>query len=172
MIELLGKRKKVPVINIVRKREQAELLKSQGSKHVLVSSDPQFIEQLGAMAADLKATILFDSVCGPQFSELISALPYGSKIVVYGNLSGDDHPVFDPRVILGKKLIIEGFYLANQTRENGIIRNVLNILKVSRLMQNGLSIKINKTFPLSEGQLAIDTYLADMSAGKVLFIPK
>ncbi len=170
MIEMLGVRKHIPVVNIVRQQEQADSLKRQGSKHVLVSSDPQFTEQLGALSADLKATVLFDSVCGPQFSSLISALPYGSKVIVYGNLSGDEHPEFDPRVLLGKNLIIEGFYLANQAKKNGMIRNIMNLRKVSQLMQTGLTIKIHKTFPLSEGQLAVDTYLANMSAGKVLLV--
>jgi NADPH:quinone reductase len=171
MIELLGVRKGIPVLNIVRKQEQAEALKMLGSKHVLVSSDPLFREQFEALSADLKATILFDSVCGPQFSDLISALPYGSKVVVYGNLSGEDYPVFDPRVLLGKNLKIEGFFLANQAKENGIISNILNLRKVSKLMQTGMTIKINRTFPLSEGQLAVDTYLENMSAGKVLLVP-
>jgi NADPH:quinone reductase len=171
MVELLGVRKGIPVINIVRKQEQAESLKRQGSKHVLVSSDPPFTEQLGSLASDLKATILFDSVCGPQFSDLISAMPYGSKVIVYGNLSGDEHPVFDPRVLLGKNLIIKGFYLSNQAKENGIISNIMNLRKVSRLMETALTIKIHKTFTLSEGQEAVDTYLANMSAGKVLLIP-
>jgi NADPH:quinone reductase-like Zn-dependent oxidoreductase len=168
---LIGGRKRIPVINIVRKPEQAEELKKLGSKHILISTDPQFSEQLANMSAELKATILFDSVCGRQFGDLISELPYGSKVVVYGNLSGDEHPSFDPRVLLGKNITIEGFYLANQAKENGMIRNVMNLRKVSRLMQTGLTIKIRKTFPLSEGQLAIDTYLGNMSAGKVLLIP-
>jgi len=171
MIELLGFRKRIPVINIVRRKEQAESLKSLGSKHVLVSSEPLFAEQLRSLAEELEATILFDSVCGSQFSDLIEVLPYGSKVIVYGNLSGEEMPVFNPRVLLSKNLSITGFYLANQAKENGIIRNIINIRKVSLLMQTGLKIKINKTFPLSEGQLAVDTYLENMSAGKVLLLP-
>jgi NADPH2:quinone reductase len=171
MVELIGGRKRIPVINIVRKPEQAEVLKRLGSRHILISTDPQFMEQLAKMSAELKATILFDSVCGAQFSDLISVLPHGSKVVVYGNLSGDEQPSFDPRVVLGKNISIEGFYLANQAKENGMIRNILNLRKVSRLMQTGLTIKVHKTFPLSEGQLAVDAYLGNMSAGKVLLIP-
>jgi NADPH:quinone reductase len=171
MVELLGDRKNIPVINIVRKQEQADTLTRLGSKHVLVSSNPQFYEQLTKLSEELKATILFDSVCGRQFSSLISVLPYGSRVIVYGNLSGDEHPEFDPRVILGKKITIEGFYLANRAKENGIIKNILNLRKVSKLMQTGLSVKIRERFPLSMGQKAVDAYLADMSAGKVLLMP-
>jgi len=171
MVELLGKRKNIPVINIVRKKEQADTLRSLGSRYILISSDPLFTKQLESLSAELKATILFDSVCGRQFSDLISVLPYGSKVVVYGNLSGEEHPVFDPRVLLGKNITIEGFYLANQAKENGMIRNIMNLRKVSKLMQTGMTIKINRTFPLSEGQQAVDTYLENMSAGKVLLVP-
>ena len=49
-------RKDIPLINIVRRAEQAELLSSLGAKHVLVSSETDFDAKLSVLAHKLKAT--------------------------------------------------------------------------------------------------------------------
>jgi NADPH:quinone reductase-like Zn-dependent oxidoreductase len=171
MIILLGKRNRLPVINIVRREEQAATLESLGARHVLVSSRPGFIEQLSALSHELNATLLFDSVCGKGFGALLGALPYGSRAVVYGNLSGEEFPEFDPKNILANNLTITGFYLANQARGNGLIKNILNLRKVGSLMRSGMTTVIHRNFPLEKAQEALDTYLANMSAGKVILKP-
>jgi NADPH:quinone reductase-like Zn-dependent oxidoreductase len=171
MVELLGEKYHVPVINLVRDQKQAVLLKNLGSRHVLYTSDPMFSEQLGSLSSELKATILFDSVCGKQLGDIISVLPYGSSVVIYGNLSGEEQPTFNPRNLLTNNITISGFYLGNQTKENGLVKNILNIRKVSQLMQTGMQIKIRNRYPLASAQEAVDTYLGNMSEGKVLLIP-
>jgi NADPH:quinone reductase len=46
MILRLGKRYQIPIIHIVRRQEQVDLLRQRGAEYVLNSSDPQFVEQL------------------------------------------------------------------------------------------------------------------------------
>ena len=75
MVVLLGKKQKIPVINIVRNQKQLESLRQAGSKYVLNSSDPSFIKDLGAIAHDLSATLLFDPVCSRQLEEMCDILP-------------------------------------------------------------------------------------------------
>ena len=171
MVELLGKKKKIPVINIVRNRSQAEMLRQSGSQYVLDSSDPSFINELGTAARDLGATLLFDSVCSRQLEDMVDAMPYGSTIVIYGNLTLEEQIMFNPRTIISNNIKIAGFYLGNQTKENGLFRNMMNLRQVSALMSNDLEINIQGRFPLSDIQKAVDTYLGNMSAGKVLLIP-
>jgi hypothetical protein len=48
---------------------------------------------------------------------------------------------------------------------------MMNLRKVGSLMSSDLTIKIQGRFPLTRAQDAIDTYLSNMSDGKVLFIP-
>lgn len=170
MVIHLGERNRLPVINIVRREEQANSLEKLGARHVLVSSRPGFIEQLSALAHELDATLLFDSVCGKGFGGLLGALPFGSKAVVYGNLSGEEFPEFDPKTILSNNLTVTGFYLANQAKENGLIKNILNLRKVGPLMKSGMTVTVSKKFPLDRAQEAVDTYLGNMSAGKVLLV--
>jgi len=171
MVELLGKKERIPVINIVRSQKLADILKNVGSRYVLNSSEPLFTEKLRTLSHGLKATILFDSVCGRQLADIIAVLPYGSNVVIYGNLSGEEETAVNPRVLLTNNITITGFFLGNQAKENGMVKNILNIRKVSHLMQTGMQIRIRSRFPLTKAQEAVDSYLANMSAGKVLLVP-
>ena len=54
----------VPLVNIVRRPEQQELLRSLGATHVCDSSSPAFIEDLTAALVDTGATIAFDAIGG------------------------------------------------------------------------------------------------------------
>jgi NADPH:quinone reductase-like Zn-dependent oxidoreductase len=170
MIELLGKKHLIPVINIVRHQSQVEMLRQKGSLYVLNSSEPSFIQDLGILAHDLKATLLLDSVCSRQLEQMCDALPYGSTIIIYGNLSGEEQVLFNPRTLIAKNINIAGFYLGNRARENGLFRNMLNLRKVGALMSNDLKIKIQERFQLSRVQDAVETCLGNMSAGKVLLV--
>jgi NADPH:quinone reductase len=171
MIELLGVKHRIPVINTVRSRKQFEKLKALGSQYVLDNSDPGFIEKLGVLSHELKATVLFDSVCSRQLGKMIEVLPHGSSVIIYGNLSGEIEIMINPRSLIDTEIKISGFYLANQLKENGMFRNLLNLIKVGRLMSTDLKINIRERYPLTRAQEALESYLGDMSAGKVLLIP-
>lgn len=171
MIELLGNGNGIPVINIVRNQKQVEMLKEQGSLYILDSSQPSFIDNLIILSGELKATILFDSVCNRQLQEMIDALPHDSSVVIYGNLSGEEEIMINPRTLIDKNIVVSGFFLGNHARKNGLFKNMMNLRKVSQMMSSDLQIKIRGKYPLENAQDAINEYLADMSAGKILLIP-
>jgi NADPH:quinone reductase len=170
MVELLGKKHRIPVINIVRKQSQADLLNSTGSKYVLDSSDPGFFENLRELSLKLNATILFDSVCDNHLGNIIEQLPFGSSVVIYGNLSLAQEIKINPRSLIDSNINISGFYLGRRSIENGMFKNLLNLREVSRLMSSDMKIRIGSKFPMSRAQEAVDTYLVNMSAGKVLLV--
>jgi NADPH2:quinone reductase len=171
MIELLGEKRHVPVINIVRSQKQADILTGMGSRYVLNSSDSGFFDKLGALSHELKATVLFDSTCSFQIQKIIESLPYGSSVYIYGNLSGEEKIIVNPRSLIDSNITISGFFLGSRSKENGPVKNLLNLREVSRLMRTDLKIKIRGRFPLSKAQEALDVYLESMSEGKVLLIP-
>jgi NADPH:quinone reductase-like Zn-dependent oxidoreductase len=171
MVELLGKKHHLPVINIVRNQKQVELLKGEGSLYVLNSSEESFISDLGKLSEELKATVLFDSVCSRQLQKIIEVLPDSSSVIIYGNLSGEEQIMVNPRSLIGNNITISGFYLGERTKENSLFRNMLNLMEVSRLMSRDMKIKIQGRFPLIRAQEAVDTYLNNMTAGKVILVP-
>lgn len=170
MVELLGRKQNIPVINIVRNQKQAEMLKNSGSLSVLDSSALSFIDDLGRLSHELGATILFDSVCSRQLEKMIDVLPYGSSVIIYGNLTGEEHIMINPRCLIDNNIKISGFYLGNRAKENGLVKNMMNLREVNRLMSSDMKIKIGGRYPLERGQEAVEAYLSNMSAGKVLLV--
>ncbi|MBL4790095.1 MAG: zinc-binding dehydrogenase [Kordiimonadaceae bacterium] len=80
----------VPLVNIVRKAEQAEILKSIGAKHVCNSSDENFMADLIAAIDETGATLCFDAIGGGDLvSNVLTAMEMvGSKGVTGFNTYG------------------------------------------------------------------------------------
>lgn len=171
MVELLANKQDIPVINIVRSKKNADLLRSMGSEYVLDSSETTFITDLGSMAKKLGATLLFDSVLNDQLDNMIGALPKGSSVIIYGNLTQSGFININPRDFIDSDIKLTGFYLGTRTKKNGMIRNMLNLVRVGKLMSSDLKINIAGRYPLDRANDAVDTYINNMSAGKVLLIP-
>jgi NADPH:quinone reductase len=93
----------IPLVNIVRRDEQAKLLAAIGAEHVCNSSAPDFPEQLRSAVTATGATIAFDAIGGGAMpGVLLEAMedvaaakmgfysPYGSlalkSVFIYGHL--------------------------------------------------------------------------------------
>jgi NADPH2:quinone reductase len=92
----------VPLVNIVRKPEQEQILRGLGAKHVLNSSAPDFMDELVAALATTGATLAFDAIGGGRLaSQILTAMEraltqgdaynrYGSsthkQVYIYGSL--------------------------------------------------------------------------------------
>ena len=63
----------IPLVNIVRSKEQAELLRKIGAKHVVDSTSPNFIEELTDALIATGATIAFDAIGGGKLASQILA---------------------------------------------------------------------------------------------------
>jgi NADPH:quinone reductase-like Zn-dependent oxidoreductase len=171
MVELLSKKNRIPVIHIVRNLKQKTSLVNLGVKHVLNSSEKNFSKDLHALARTLNATLVLDAVGGKLTRHLMLAAPAGSSIVIYGNLSGEQ-PEIDHRSLVTENKKVSGFFLVNSLKESGPVAALRNIFQARELLRSELTIPVQGTFPLEEAQSALDSYLENMSAGKVLLIPK
>jgi NADPH:quinone reductase-like Zn-dependent oxidoreductase len=170
MIRILGRKYNIPVINVVRNELQVKNLIESGSEFVMNSSDSDFVDKLRLLSKELGATLALDPISGSYTQQLLEALPYGSTVVIYGNLSDTGEGTrLRPLLLENKKL--HGFYLGNWMKDNGMLRTILNINKVRHLLKNDFSITVQNRFPLDQTQLAINTYLGNMTAGKVLLVP-
>jgi NADPH:quinone reductase len=91
----------VPLVNIVRRHDQAELLRSLGAKHVCISSAESFMADLTEAIRATKATLAFDATGGGMLAgQILSSMEqaiapsnfsrYGStvhkQVYIYGSL--------------------------------------------------------------------------------------
>ena len=75
MLNRLCQSEGIPLVNIVRKPEQAQLLKSQGAQYVIDSSAEDFKAQLKAALAATDASLVFDAIGGGSLvSDILAAM--------------------------------------------------------------------------------------------------
>ncbi|HEY2980736.1 MAG TPA: alcohol dehydrogenase catalytic domain-containing protein, partial [Anaerolineales bacterium] len=110
MLLRLSLRRGVPLINVVRKPEQAEILSGLGATHVLVSREPDFQRKLRSLTHELSATLILDAVAGGFTQQLIDAAPQRSLILLYSMLSGQAARI-NPNSIWYDEIRVEGFHL-------------------------------------------------------------
>jgi hypothetical protein len=56
-------------------------------------------------------------------------------------------------------------------KDNGIIKTIRNLMRVRQLLKKDFKIKIQTSYPLDKAQQAVETYLNNMTGGKVLLVP-
>jgi NADPH:quinone reductase len=171
MILRLGQQQHFPTIHIVRRSEQVELLHTLGAEHVLNNRDPDFGDRLRALVLQLRATLILDPVGGEQTQQLLAAAPSGSTVVLYGSLSGSRMEVTSQVSRRGNTGVV-GFFLPNWIAQKNPLQILWDGWRVQRLAPKILQTTIQKRFPLTEVQQALELYQANPTAGKVLLLPK
>ena len=116
----------IGLVNVVRRAEQAQVLRDLGAVHVLDSSAPDFPDRLTEAVRETGATLAFDAIGGgPLAGEILTAMeraqpplttytPYGTtvhkQVYIYGSLD------FSPTVIdrkFGLTWGVGGYLLMN-----------------------------------------------------------
>lgn len=156
-------------VHIVRRDEQAELLRSMGATHVLNSETPDFDERLREVCHQLNATIAFEAVSGMLAARVLKAMPDGSRLILYGALS--ESPLMaDPRDLIFQRKRIEGFWLADWLGGRSAIGQLRLGKQIQRALGDLLHSEVAARYPLSEVHRALADYQASMTAGKRLIV--
>lgn len=170
MIVRLAARRNVPLVNIVRRREQVELLQKEGASHVLDSSESDFDEQLRELCKKLHVTIGFDAVAGTMTGQLLSAMSAGGRVFVYGALSLEGC-LIEPRSLIFERKSVEGFWLSDWLRGQGLLAKITTSRKVQRLLGGELKTEIRERLPLEKANEGLQHYLQQMTGGKIILVP-
>jgi NADPH:quinone reductase-like Zn-dependent oxidoreductase len=169
MVLRLGRQRGMPIIHVVRRPEQVELLQQRGAEYVLNSRAEGFVEELQRLAHQLKATLALDAVAGKQTAILLEALPFGSTVVVYAHLSGEAVTV-DSRALFYDDKRVEGFYLGNWMAGRGLLRALNDARRAQRLLGEELATHVQQRLPLTAAAEGVTRYVGNMTAGKILLV--
>jgi NADPH:quinone reductase-like Zn-dependent oxidoreductase len=172
MLLSVCQRKGIELICIVRRAEQAQELTQLGARHVLVSTDKDFVSRLRSVSLELNCRIAFDAVGGELTGQLISALPPKSEVLVYGGLALESiRGVTESDLIFsGKRL--SGFWLTSYLAAAGLRRAIKMRNTVRSLLKTDLKTTYRATYALKDVPLAISDYVNGMSSGKVAIAPQ
>ena len=161
----------IPLINIVRKSEHVELLKSHGANYICNSSDDNFKETLVEAIKATNATLAFDATGGGELSgRILSCMeialrasmkdfsPYGStqhkQVYVYGAL--DQSPINLPNNrSFGMYWGIGGWLLTPFLENAGIEKNIELRQRVSSEIKTTFASTYTKEISLVEA-LSLD----------------
>jgi NADPH:quinone reductase-like Zn-dependent oxidoreductase len=169
MVLRLGKKHNIPIIHVVRRQTQVDSVRKLGGEYILNSSDPDFVDQLRTLAHKLQATLLLDAISGSMTQQLADAAPVGSTILLYSRLS-DEECRIDARTALVKDLHFDGWFLPNWLGKKNLIRILQLSQQAQSLVATELRSPIYKYFRLGDAQKALETYINQMSAGKILLV--
>ncbi len=170
MIIRLAQRLNIKTINIVRRDEQIEELKAIGAEHVLNSSSKDFGPQLFRLCKIHNARMAFDAVGGELTGKVLFALPSGSRLTVYGNLSEQPANIPVDQLVFRRK-VLDGFWLSTWLPDQGAERLAAAFKEVQSLIVNELQSTIRARYGLSQIGEALVAYRHQMGGGKVLILP-
>jgi NADPH:quinone reductase-like Zn-dependent oxidoreductase len=161
-----------PLINIVRREAQADLLKSLGAQYVLNSADNGFPGELKSLCKRLGATIAFDAIAGDMTGTLVNAMPRRSVVYVYGALSEQPCRNIDPVEIVFHGKQVRGFYLGNWLRRQGMFGALRAARFIQRsLLEGRIATKTHRRLKLDEVIDGFRQYVQNMTDGKMLVTP-
>uniref|UniRef100_A0A7S0FWB3 Enoyl reductase (ER) domain-containing protein n=1 Tax=Pyrodinium bahamense TaxID=73915 RepID=A0A7S0FWB3_9DINO len=121
----------ITLVNLVRRQEQVALLQGLGAEHIVNTGESDWQAKLARLIADLKIKYAFDAIAGEMPGNLLTMLPPGSTVWVYGVLSKD--PVGNIQsldlIYRGKK--IEGFLLLSWIMKDGMLKGFLRFTRTA-----------------------------------------
>jgi len=170
MVVRLGQKFSIPVINVVRRPAQVEVLRGIGAEHILNSGDPGFDASLRELCHRLGASIAFDAVAGDMSARILRAQPRGSRLLVYGALSLGAVQS-DPGSLIFEGKNVEGFWISGWLGQRKMLSRMRVASQVQKLLGDELKTEIQARIPLAEAARGLAQYAANMTGGKVLLVP-
>jgi len=169
MLIRMAHKRGIPLVNIVRRDEQADLLHSLGAEYVLVSTRADFDQKLKELAHRLRATLFLDAIAGDFTQRLIDASPVGSMILLYSNLSQSPAKV-NPNSLWYFDRRVEGFILSTWAPKQGFLKILRLTRQVQKLAHTDLATEFQKRILFSSVQEGLELYQKNMTAGKILLV--
>lgn len=126
--------KDITLINVVRREEQAEILRALGATHIIVSSKEGWKDELAKLVEEHKITCAFDAISGESTGDLVSALPSKSHTFVYGGLSEKPVSGIATMDLIYRSKKVEGWLLTNYLKgaSGGQVGMLMRINKMTK----------------------------------------
>jgi NADPH:quinone reductase-like Zn-dependent oxidoreductase len=165
----LAKADGIRTVNIVRREQLIEPLKSIGADAVVVDG-PDLVEAVRAETGGA-AKLAIDAVAGPATMRLADCLADGGTIVNYGLLSGEPC-MLDSHQAVFRGISLTGFWLvrslgAMAPAQIGALYGDL----AGRIAAGDLRVEVEATYPIEEIEAALSHASGSGRSGKVLVTP-
>jgi len=158
-------------IAIVRRDDQADLLREAGAAHVLNASSPDFVAKLAETIKAERPRVLLDAVTGPLAGQIFNAMPRQARWIVYGRLDTETTPIVEPGQLIFMQKRVEGFWLVEWMRNTPAEAKLATIRDAQTRFADGRwATNVTAVVPLAD---AIDKVPGELAKpnGKVFISP-
>jgi len=137
MLVKLAPSQSITIVNVVRREEQAKMLRELGAEHVVVQQEG-WEKVLGNLVKELKISVAFDCISGDATGALVSLMPKNSVTFLYGALSEKGASNINPMDLIyhGKKL--EGWLLTTWCFQGGLLKTYFRLRRATALVTSSL----------------------------------
>jgi NADPH:quinone reductase-like Zn-dependent oxidoreductase len=168
MVIRLGKQRGFHTINVVRRQSLVGELKALGAEEVLCSPGDDVAAAVQKITGGAMVPYALDAVGGPGIRDLVQALAPQGRLLVYGTLSGEPVPL-DPRSLMTGQKVIEGFWLSEWVKRQGVLRMLGLFRQITALLRAGvLTSPVAATFAMDQVAQAVARADEPGRGGKVL----
>jgi len=164
----------IKTVNIVRRQEHVENLKSLGADYVFNSSDPNWEKEFQSVCKELNLKIFFECVGGNSTGTVLKLLPPGSTMYHFGNLELKRLGNIDTSDFIFHKKVFKGWWCNVWMRSLNEEEHKYWTNLIVKEFENNSEIfetTISKCFNLGEYNKAFEYYLGHMSEGKLILKP-
>ncbi len=168
MVIRLGRHDGFRTINVVRRREQEAELRKLGADEVVCSADESVVDRVQQITQGQGVRFALDAVGGVTGSALVQSLGAGGRLLVYGTLSEEPLSI-PPRTLMVGRKRVEGFWLSEWSRGQGVLTMLQLFRQIQRLLRAGvLTSEVGATYSLEDYQRAVQHAGRPAREGKVL----
>lgn len=170
MVLYLAKEAGIPFIGLVRKESQLSQLMKNGALAAIDVSKESYKQELKNISKKYTKVLYLDCIAGGDLPyHILSCLPAGSKMLIYGQLELNQKPVILPADMLFRHYSIDGFWLQRKSAEFGFFDLLSMTGKINKLLSKGFKTNIASKIGLGDFEKGLTDYANNMSDGKVVF---
>lgn len=165
---MLAAARDVNTISLVRRPEAAQELKDLGIKHVIDTSQSDWMDQVKSVVSDAKIHVAIDCLGGEASDDLLTLLGSDGTLVSFGVMAGKPMQL-NPSNLIFKQAVVKGFWGSKTSREmdSGNKQRLINEL-IDRAVNNKLTLPLEGIYDLADIKKAVSGEVQKGKKGKVL----
>lgn len=135
------KQEGMTLINVVRREDQAEMLRDLGAEHIVVSSKEGWEDELKELVKKLNISVAFDCIAGSSTGTMMDVMPNNGSVFCYGGLSEEPISGIQPMDLIYRHKKLEGWFLPDYLKgaSGGTMGMAMRINGMSKIVDPGLA---------------------------------
>lgn len=168
MVIRLGKYQGFRTINVIRRPDHTDELRRLGADEVIVTQSEDVEQRVRSITKGQGVLYALDAVGGATGLGVVRCLGAHGHLLCYGTLALE--PIaLDPRLLIAGQKRVEGFWLSEWAREQGIVTMLRLFRSIFKLMRAGVLVTpVQATYPLDQITTAVQEADKPGRTGKIL----